>query len=90
MRYMLRNILCRLRPGGLGYFQVPTYLVGYEFDADAYLESELKLGTPEMHVFPQAALVDTIERSGCRLLEMREDGAAGIQAISNRVLVQKR
>lgn len=65
MHYMLRNILCRLRPGGLGYFQVPTYQVGYEFNIDTYLGSELQVGTPEMHVFPQAALVETIERAGC-------------------------
>lgn len=87
---LLANILGKLRPGGLGYFQVPTYRLGYEFRAKEYLETEVKLGTPEMHALPQPALVEIVERSACKLLELREDGAAGLNAISNRVLVQKR
>jgi SAM-dependent methyltransferase len=87
--YMLRTILAKLNPGGIGYFQVPTYIYGYKFDAENYLAIEQTPSVPEMHALPQPILLDIIREAGCRLLEIREDGAAGRMAISNRIFVQK-
>ncbi len=87
--YLLGVILSKIRPGGIGYFQVPTYALSYSFNAERYLESELKLGFPEMHVIPQNKLFELIDKCACRILEVREDGAGGPNMISSRVLVQK-
>lgn len=86
---VLEILLKKLSPGGIGYFQVPTYLVNYRFWPDTYLSTEQPPGVPEMHLIPQSALFRLIERAGCRVLEIREDGAAGAAAISNRLLVEK-
>jgi SAM-dependent methyltransferase len=95
----LRKILGKLRTGGIGYFQVPTYALGYAFNAAAYLEKPEWKGAgasnddrdPEMHVVPQHILLDLIDTMGCRLVEIREDDATGPGGfVSNRFLVQKR
>jgi len=91
IKFLLRVIFSKLRPGGLAYFQVPTYALGYSFDVNEYLVTEVKLGSPEMHVLPQSQLFKLVAECGCELLEIREDGApGGAQFISNRLLVQKR
>lgn len=87
--HILRTILGKLNPRGIAYFQIPTYARGYAFDAARYLSVPVALGVPEMHVVPQAALLDLIYQAGCRLLELREDDASGGTFISNRLLIQK-
>ena len=89
MAFILKTILTRLAPGGIAYFQIPTYIVNYKFSAPAYLDSEHPPGEVEVHCLPQTALFDIIELTGCRILEIREDGAVGAFAISNRLLIQK-
>ncbi len=87
---MLRKLLGRLRPGGVAYFQVPTYMLGYSFAADAYMRRPpLEI---EMHCFPQPALYTLLDTVGCRLVEVREDSSAGesLEIISNTVIVQRR
>jgi len=88
--FILEKILDRLNPGGIAYFQVPTYIMNYQFDAEQYLASEPVEGEVEVHCLPQEALFRIIDRTGCKVLEIREDGAIGFQAISNRLLLQKR
>jgi methylase of polypeptide subunit release factors len=88
--YILKAVLAKIRPGGIGYFQVPTYAQNYSFDATAYLESPLKLDMPELHIMPQDALFDLIDQAGCRIVEVREDGGGGPNTISSRLLIQKR
>jgi len=88
--YLLNQVLGKLRPGGIAYFQVPTYGVHYEFRLAEYLKTELPPGTPEMHVLPQPDLFRLIEERRCELLEIREDGAAGPDMVSNRLLVRKK
>lgn len=88
--YMLSRILDKLRPGGIAFFQAPTYGFGYSFDADKYLSEPAK-GLIEMHVLPQRAIFDLFEEKCCRLLELREDGPRGPagQFLSNTFFVQK-
>jgi SAM-dependent methyltransferase len=88
--FMLRQILRKLRAGGIAYFQIPTYGLHYEFSLDAYLRDGVPSGSAEMHVLPQPELFRIIEGMGCEPIEIREDGAAGPQMISNRVLVRKK
>ncbi|MBV9703532.1 MAG: class I SAM-dependent methyltransferase, partial [Methylobacteriaceae bacterium] len=88
--FILRTVLARLRPGGIAYFQMPTYIVGYKFEVELYLSNRQPPGVPEMHVVPQHMLFKLINDCDCRLLEIREDPAAGLRAVSSRVFVQKR
>jgi len=89
MAFILETILTKLTRGGIAYFQIPTYILDYRFSVDDYLVSENPVGQVEVHCLPQTALFEIIARTGCRVLEMREDGAIGALAISNRLLIQK-
>jgi SAM-dependent methyltransferase len=90
MAYILETVLNKLTSGGIAYFQIPTYIINYNFSATEYLASEHPVGDVEVHAMPQTALLEIIEAAGCKVLEIREDGAVGARAISNRLLVQKR
>lgn len=87
--WMLRRILARLAPGGIAFFQVPTYMLGYRFDVKEYLATPPVPDQVELHCLPQKDLFEIVEGADCRVLEIREDGAVGLDAISNRLLVQK-
>ncbi len=89
MAHVLEIILGKLAPGGIAYFQIPTYLARYEFSAASYLDSTAPVGDVEVHCVPQAALFEIVERAGCRVLEIREDSALGADAISNTLLLRK-
>ena len=89
--YMLRTILQQLKPGGIGYFQIPTYSKGYAFDVDSYLSQINELHDVEMHVLPQRNVIDIVYASDCKLLEIREDDWTGdVNGISNTFLIQKK
>lgn len=87
---LLKTILRKLRPGGVAYFQVPTFFINYRFTVDEYLRSPTPAGHMEMHFLPQHVLFDIIEQSDCRLLEIREDDLTGnSEMLSNSLLVSK-
>ena len=87
--YLLRQALRKLRLDGIAYFQIPTFSPRYRFSLEEYLTRELE-PAPEMHVLPQPQLFRLIEEEGGELIEIREDGAAGPEFVSNRVLVRKK
>jgi SAM-dependent methyltransferase len=88
---LLKTVLEMLRPGGIAYFQVPTYLVDYRFRINEYLQNTSPIGGIEMHLIPQSWLFEILEQSGCRLLECREDYWTGIyEMISNSIFAKKR
>jgi len=89
IRHLLQIVFSKLNPGGLAYFQVPTYGLGYRFEINRYLATPVEIGVPEMHVMPQQDLYALAQATDCRILEVREDGASGWTFISNRFLVQK-
>jgi len=88
---MLRDLLALLRPGGVAFFQLPTYRTGYRFVIDEYLAHQNEKAM-EMHFVPQSALFELLEAQDCRLIDLREDDGIGnpSRAISNTLLVQKR
>lgn len=90
MARLLVELLSKLRPGGIAFFQVPTYKAGYRFAIDDYLEGD-NTTNMEMHYFPQAPLLALIAQLDCRVLEIREDDLIGLSvtAISNSLLIQK-
>ena len=88
--WILRNLLGSLKPGGVAYFQMPTYKNGYLFEAERYLNTPPP-STFEMHFLPQPDVFKIIAESHCHCLEVREDGMVGNedQMLSNTFLVQK-
>ena len=89
--WLLKRLFSQLREGGIAYLQIPVYKAGYRFRLAEYLKEQNHTDM-EVHYFPQAALLQLIMESGCRILELREDDAIGISAtaLSNTLLVQKR
>jgi SAM-dependent methyltransferase len=90
MAWMLRALLDRLKPNGIAYLQMPTYRNGYLFEVDRYLNTTAPK-TLEMHFLPQFEIFKIIDASGCRCLEVREDGMVGDEEkmLSNTFLIQK-
>src|ERR1051326_2112092 len=90
MALILKAMLGSLNPGGIAFFQLPTYRKGYSFRVDRYLSSRGESSRMEMHVLPQQCVFEIIEESHCKVLEVREDGWTGMETgISNTFLVRK-
>ncbi|MBN8482167.1 MAG: methyltransferase domain-containing protein [Xanthomonadales bacterium] len=89
---LLDRILERLRPGGLAYFQVPTYRANYRFDLQAYLVENVGSTDMEMHVLPQREIMRIAGAHGCELIEVIEDTYTGMRVgeVSNTFLLRKR
>lgn len=90
MRHMLGMVLSRIRPGGLGYFQISVYQPGYRFESEDYLKIDVDHKVAEMHMLPQQELFGVLDQQGFRTLEVREGGGAGARIISLHLLVQRR
>jgi SAM-dependent methyltransferase len=91
MKFLLESILSKLRSGGIAYFQLPTYALGYSFNTKDYLQKARSAAKIEMHVLPQPRLWQLLHDAKCDLLEVREDTAAGDRFfISNTILARKR
>jgi 2-polyprenyl-3-methyl-5-hydroxy-6-metoxy-1,4-benzoquinol methylase len=88
--YFLSKILSNLNFGGSAIFQILVWEENYTFSTENYLNK-----TPseymEVHPFPQSELFRIIEKSGCQLVEIREDSWAANASnwISNTVMVKK-
>lgn len=89
MLMLLTNLLSRLRPGGVGYFQLPCLLFGYEFKLSNYLDLIADGGSMEMHALPQAIVLEAINESGCRLVDFTPDALIGGIGLSYTFLVAK-
>ena len=87
---ILSSAFAGLRPGGLAYFQVPTYMNGYKFELETYLEHLRDQGM-EMHAVPQKVIFDLGFERGLKTLDVRPDGSIGHfgEWISTCFLMQK-
>ncbi|HET7557906.1 MAG TPA: class I SAM-dependent methyltransferase [Rhodanobacteraceae bacterium] len=74
---LLEAVAEKLRPGGIAFFQVPTYQRGYSFDAESYLRLRADTREIEMHAFPQSEVFRIFREHGCVPLEVFEDGLSG-------------
>ena len=88
---ILDRIFARLRPGGVAYFQVPTYRADYSFRLEEYLREDFGKGAMEMHVLPQRDVLRIARRHGLDLLEVIEDPYTGMRRgeVSNTFLLRK-
>lgn len=87
MAALYRKLLAALAPGGVSIVQMPTHMRGLRFSAEHYLANAQP--DMEMNALPQKIIFEIIEQAGCRLLEMREDSAAGDEGLSHSFLVQR-
>lgn len=92
IRAILERVFARLKPGGIAYFQVPTYRAGYSFRLAEYLRDDVGKGEMEMHVLPQSAILRAASDHGLDLLEVIEDPYTGMRPgeVSNTFLFRKR
>ncbi|MCX7099275.1 MAG: class I SAM-dependent methyltransferase [Methylococcales bacterium] len=84
IRLIIQELIRALNPGGIAYFQVPTYRLGYNFSMDDYLEGEAARGDMEMHVFPQKEIFDIIAKEHAKVVEILEDRWTGLKNGENR------
>ena len=87
---LIRKALAALRPCGIAIFQVPTYIVGYRFSLEEWLNTD-HVPDMQMHCLPQDRIFGVISEEKCKLLEVREDNWTGAPEmyISNTFVVQK-
>lgn len=86
---IIKQFVASLNPGGVAFFQVPTYQMGYRFALNPYLD-ETEKQEYEMHLFPQYRIFNIVNKGGGRVLEVMEDNYTGIvNEVSNTFLVQK-
>jgi len=87
---LIRSALQALRPGGIGIFQVPTYILGYRFNLAEWFVEEHALDM-QMHCLPQRKIFEIIARANCIPLEIREDDATGApeKFLSNTFIVYR-
>jgi len=89
--HIVRTLLRSLNPGGLAFFQVPTYAAGYGFNAKEYLRRPVNEAAFEMHLLPQSVIFRIVRDDGCSILEVQPDTYVGSpQWISNTFLIQRR
>ncbi len=87
---IIAGFLRTLRPGGIAFFQLPTYRVGYRFALDPYLRDEAPRNRMEMHLLPQHRVFEILADHGARLLEVLENHWTGAWAdVSNTFVVAK-
>jgi SAM-dependent methyltransferase len=69
MEALLERIFASLAPGGIAFFQLPTYIPGYRFKVDRYLSHRGDKLDMEMHVLPQQRVFELAARHGVQALE---------------------
>jgi SAM-dependent methyltransferase len=74
---ILKAAFAGLRPGGLAFFQVPTYASGYTFELERFMENEGRAKSMEMHFVPQINILRLAKAHGMQPMEIREDHLVG-------------
>lgn len=89
---LLDTIASKLRPGGVTFFQVPTWHRDYYFDVDKYFQLRAGTSDIEMHILPQADIFRIFAKHGCEPLEVFEDELSGSRMTqhSNTFVFRKR
>ena len=88
IHWTIQQFMRALSPGGIAFFQVPTYQEGYRFVPKEYLDDMSSEAEIEMHLLPQAKVFDIVRDENCQLIEVLEDLSAS-WGMSNTFLVQK-
>ena len=87
---ILKTVLQWLKPGGVAFFQVPTYSPNYSFIAEDYLQHPSQTGM-EMHILPQRYVQAIAGHQNCEMIEVQPDPYVGSPDwISNTFLLRKK
>jgi SAM-dependent methyltransferase len=89
---IIREFIKILNPGGVAYFQVPTYRLDYAFSLKDYLSHEAQARQMEMHVLPQKQIFEIVKQEGGKVIEVIEDNLTGevpYKEMSNTFIIQK-
>jgi len=89
--FIVEALIRSLNPGGVAFFQAPTYRRGYAFSLTEYLAEDSAKGGMEMHVLPQSKVFEIAQRAGGRVLEVIDDTWTGLRVkeVSNTFVIQK-
>jgi hypothetical protein len=89
--FIIEALIRSLNPGGVAFFQVPTYRRGYSFSLRDYLAEDAAKGGMEMHVLPQSRVFEIAQRAGAQVLEVIDDTWTGLRVkeVSNTFVIQK-
>jgi len=87
----IQALIKALNSGGIAFFQVPTYRLGYRFSLREYLTSEATRGDIEMHVLPQSEIFEIVRTEQARVIDIFEDNWTGLRygERSNTFVIQK-
>lgn len=88
---ILDRVFAQLKPGGIAYFQLPTYEQGYRFSASSYLHARGDKLDMEMHVLPQKDVLRIAARHGLHTVEVLEHAIPELRMghMSNYFLLRK-
>lgn len=90
MQLLLRKLIGKLKPNGVGFFQIPTLLPKYRFIAKEYLINMPTEGDIEMHALPHELVLRILRKGGCELIEARNFDCIGIpNSVSENFLIRK-
>jgi SAM-dependent methyltransferase len=91
IRLIIQEMIRALNSGGIAFFQLPTYRLGYRFFLQEYLAGEATRCEMEMHVLPQSEIFDIVRRERGKLVEVLEDACTGLRygERSNTFVIQK-
>jgi SAM-dependent methyltransferase len=92
IRLIVRELIRALNPGGVAFFQVPTYRLGYKFILQEYLSNEVENCEMESHVLTQKEVFDIVYNEQGEVLEVLEDACVGLTygVRSNTFVVRKK
>jgi len=89
MAMLLEKLLRALAPGGAAVIQMPTFIRDYRFSVTDYLANAQP--PMEMNALPQPAIFSVAGRTGCQVLEVREDHCIGsLPGVSQTFVFQKK
>lgn len=89
---ILDRVFNKMKRGGVGYFQLPTYRSDYAFSVGSYLSAGALNDDMEMHYLPQERVFALMEKHSVSAIQIFEDDCTGrrFEEISNTFLVKKR
>jgi trans-aconitate methyltransferase len=91
MHRTLDALLQKLRPGGVGCVQIPTYKKNYVFKVADYIQEMHTIKNMEMHVLEQPVVFNLMERHNCAPREVfRDHLVTQMDFVSSTFLFQKR
>lgn len=81
IRSILKVALRGLNRSGIAFFQVPTYMADYRFNAREYVDMKRDGAFMEMHCIPQSEVFQLLQEANCILREVQPDGFIGNHGI---------